>query len=55
VPTPGIMKSAMIFSSNMAEQKRFTVVELPDLNWPTSLQLPSRRFRLFLAVDQPRQ
>jgi hypothetical protein len=45
------MKPAMIFSSNMGEQKRFTVVELPDLKWPTSLQLPSRRFGLFVAAD----
>ena len=35
----------------MTEQKRFMVVELPDLRWPTSLPLPCRRFRLFVAAD----
>ncbi len=36
---------------HMSEQKRFIVVEWTDLTWPASLQLPSRRFRLFIAAD----
>lgn len=35
----------------MAEQKRFTVVEVPVLEWPTSLTLATRRFCLFIAAD----
>jgi len=27
------------------------VVELASLNWPTNLQIPSKRFRLFVAAD----
>jgi hypothetical protein len=33
-------------------RNRFTVVELPNLKWPTSLQLPGSRFRLFVAADR---
>jgi len=35
----------------MPEQKRLTVLQLPDLRWPASLQFPSSRFRLFVAAD----
>ena len=35
----------------MADEKRFTVLDLPMLEWPTSLTLPTRRFRLFVAAD----
>jgi hypothetical protein len=35
----------------MAEEKRFAVIQLPELKWPTSLQLSSSRFRLFVAAD----
>jgi hypothetical protein len=35
----------------MAGQKSFSIVELSDLKWPSSLQLPTRRFRLFVAAD----
>jgi hypothetical protein len=35
----------------MADEKRFAVIELPELKWPTSRPLPSGRFRLFVAAD----
>ena len=35
----------------MAERKRFAVIQLPELKWPTSTPLPSGRFRLFVAAD----
>jgi hypothetical protein len=35
----------------MTEEKRFAVVQLPELKWPTSSPLSSRRFRLFVAAD----
>jgi hypothetical protein len=35
----------------MKEPKDFTVIELPELKWPTSVNLPTNRFRLFVAAD----
>jgi hypothetical protein len=35
----------------MAEAKQFAVIQLPELRWPSSLPLSSRRFRLFVAAD----
>jgi hypothetical protein len=35
----------------MAADTEFVVVELSELIWPTSLQLPHERFRLFVAAD----
>jgi hypothetical protein len=35
----------------MAEEKRFAVIQLPELKWPTSVELPGSRFRLFVAAD----
>lgn len=35
----------------MAEEKRFAVIQIPELKWPTSPPLPSSRFRLFVAAD----
>ncbi len=35
----------------MADASYFAVVESATLQWPTSLRLPSRRFRLFVAAD----
>src|SRR3954466_9109316 len=35
----------------MADEKRFAVIQIPELKWPTSTQLPSGRFRLFVAAD----
>jgi hypothetical protein len=32
-------------------EKQFTVVDLPELKWPSSLQLSSRHFRLLVAAD----
>ena len=29
----------------------FSVIELDSLHWPSSLRIPSRRFRLFIAAD----
>ena len=34
----------------MTGQKEFAVIQLPDLKWPSSLELPSR-FRLFVAAN----
>ncbi len=35
----------------MAQEKRFAVIQVPDLNWPTALKIPSKRFRLFVAAN----
>lgn len=35
----------------MEEEKRFAVIQLPQLEWPTSTALPSSRFLLFVAAD----
>jgi len=35
----------------MKQEKRFAVIQVPNLNWPVLLQIPSRRFRLFVAAD----
>jgi hypothetical protein len=35
----------------MAHEKRFLVIQVPDLKWPALLKMPSRRFRLFVAAD----
>jgi len=35
----------------MAEQKRFAVIQLPELKWPASTPLQSGRFRLFVAAN----
>jgi hypothetical protein len=35
----------------MTEDKDFAVIQLPELKWPASLRLPSKRFRLFVAAN----
>ncbi len=35
----------------MAQEKRFAVIQLPELKWPTSIELSGGRFRLFVAAD----
>jgi hypothetical protein len=35
----------------MTVEKRFEVIQLPELKWPTSLRSSSGRFRLFVAAD----
>jgi hypothetical protein len=35
----------------MAVEKRFAIIQLPELKWPASLQLSSSRFRLLVAAD----
>jgi hypothetical protein len=35
----------------MAEEKRFAVIQLSELKWPTSVELSGSRFRLFVAAD----
>jgi hypothetical protein len=35
----------------MAEEKRFAVIQMPELKWPTSIPSQCRRFRLFVAAD----
>lgn len=38
----------------MAEETEFRVIELRHLIWPGELQLPSKRFRLFVAANTTR-
>jgi len=38
----------------MAQGKQFALIDLDRLKWPSSFQLPSRRFRLFVAADSRR-
>ena len=33
------------------EAKDFSVIALAELKWPTNLNLPTKRFRLFVAAD----
>jgi hypothetical protein len=35
----------------MEQEKRFTVIQVPDLRWPSTLKIPSKRFRLFVAAN----
>jgi hypothetical protein len=35
----------------MADEKRFAVIQLPSLKWPTSVRLSGSHFRLFVAAD----
>jgi hypothetical protein len=35
----------------MEQEKRFAVVQLPEFGWPIALEIPSKRFRLFVAAD----
>jgi hypothetical protein len=35
----------------MPTENQFVVIERPSLTWPSDLQLPSQRFRLFVAAD----
>ena len=35
----------------MRREKRFAVIQVPDLNWPVTLEIPSKRFRLFVAAN----
>lgn len=35
----------------MPDVKRFAVIQLPELKWPASVELPGSRFRLFVAAD----
>jgi hypothetical protein len=35
----------------MTKQREFEVIQLDKLNWPTSLKIPSKRYRLFVAAD----
>jgi hypothetical protein len=35
----------------LEQQKKFWVVEVPRLEWPAALEIPSRRFRLLVAAD----
>ena len=38
-------------ASRMPERNQFAVVSLDTLVWPTSVTIPSPRFRLFVAAD----
>ena len=35
----------------LMQAKDFSVIELAELKWPTTLNLPTKRFRLFVAAD----
>jgi len=35
----------------VGNEKQFTVIDLPELNWPASLKVPKNRFGLFIAAD----
>ena len=35
----------------MEQEKRFAVIQLPDLNWPPAFEISSKRFRLFVAAN----
>jgi len=35
----------------MEQEKRFAVVQVPELSWPLALEIPSKRFRLFVAAN----
>lgn len=35
----------------MNNDKQLNVVDIPDLSWPSSLKLPTKRFRLLIAAD----
>jgi hypothetical protein len=35
----------------MGPEKRFAVIQVPDLIWPPTLEVPSKRFRLLVAAD----
>lgn len=35
----------------MEPDKRFAVIQVPDLVWPPTLEVPSKRFRLLVAAD----
>src|SRR5438270_4457223 len=37
----------------MAKEKRFAVIQLPELKWLRSVELWGSRFRLFVAADTP--
>ena len=38
----------------MEQAKKFAVIEIPKLEWPPTLEVPSKRFRLFVAADVTR-
>jgi len=33
------------------QEKKFVVIEVPRLEWPATLEVPSKRFRLLVAAD----
>ena len=35
----------------MKQENKFVVVEVPRLEWPATLEVPSKRFRLLVAAD----
>ena len=36
---------------DLMQANDFSVIELAELKWPTTLNLPTKRFRLFVAAD----
>jgi hypothetical protein len=43
--------SAPVVRYRLMEAKDFSIIELDELKWPTALNLPTKRFRLFVAAD----
>jgi hypothetical protein len=39
------------YAGHMKQEKRFAVIQVPDLNSPPTLKIPSKRFRLFVAAN----
>ena len=35
----------------MEQEEKFAVIEVPKLEWPTTFEVPSKRFRLLVAAD----
>ena len=41
----------MLRSETVEQRKRFAVIEVSNLEWPATLEVPSKRFRLLVAAD----
>jgi hypothetical protein len=39
------------YSERVKQEKQFVVIQVPVLNWPPALEIPSKRFRLFVTAD----
>ena len=41
----------MLRSRSVEQENKFAVIEVPRLEWPATLEVPSKRFRLLVAAD----